>query len=606
MKSFRYLILFGMLVAAASCKPAAPGIDRGPVRISWDYSSFQEMTSSPVSNASYTEEPNLYYPRAKQLTDGSLLLCFENDHFGWDIYVRKSFDGGATWGPATLLRHSYPEQSTVGEDKKVFVNPDFIQLASGRILLAWQWRYNAGYSDIPNTNNNCGVELVFSDDCGDTWSEPREIYRGRCWEPAFLELPSGEIQMYITDSQEIKDRRSFSCTSVLRSFDGGETWQGKPMAYNTDAEPISRTRWNGRGMDGMATAVLLDDGAGIVVPLETWSGVDVYDISPIVVRTTMKENWHVDGDAIRAEGGPEYPWKKQVNKDLKAFGPYSCKVSTGEMVILTNGRYKNESGVFVLVGDRRGDNFAYVTKPFNQGYWGSIAPVGEEELIATATVKSNPAPMGAAGDAQPKLSGVRGKVLIMKGRILRSREIPSGGLAVQPLDGFVPDGLWMLGKQYPARVYVDFGYTRDSLQVCSYLFDENIVSYSPENSDAAQVLLSRGRKGNYKITVNAAGDYTVYKEENSSWRLLAWEYGKAEVSLSGTINDNSDKDLGYAAKVSLPWELLGGAPRRGEEIRAHLRHYYKSGVKVKAAIHIEDMEGENSDYPGEWLKLTLK
>ena len=41
-------------------------------------------------------------------------------------------------------------------------------------------------------------------------------------------------------------------------------------------------------------------------------------------------------------------------------------------------------------------------------------------------------------------------------------------------------------------------------------------------------------------------------------------------------------------------------------MRIHLRRLWKAGVKVKAKLCREDLEGENSDYPGEWLSVTLK
>lgn len=599
--------LFTVLLAGIVLPAAA--VDKGTVRIAWDRSSYQEMTSAPVCNADYSIEPNLYYPRVKHLSDGSLLMTFENDHYGWDIYSRRSTDGGKTWSDAILIRHSYKEESTVGEDTKVFVNPDFHQLKSGRILLAWQWRYHKGYNDLPNTNQNCGVEMCWSDDMGRSWSEPREIYRGRNWEPAFVELPSGEIQMFITDSQQIRDKASFSGTSIIRSFDGGKTWQGKELATNSDVEMISRTLWNGRGMDGMATAVLLDDSKGIVVPFETWSGRDVYEQSPNLVRTTLEQDWKCDTVAMRANGGPDFPYKKELNKDIKGFGPYSCKLSTGEMVVLTNGRWKDKYGVFVTVGDREGDNFSYVTTAFDDGgaYWGSIDQINDNELMATATVRSNPGAMPAAGDGTVGLlPKSRGKIIMVKGWLNRSREIKKGALKMQRLSSFVPDGLWMLGRNHPAKVYADFGYDSKNFYFASYLFDEIVVAYAPQNSDAGGILLSRPGKGNYKIVVNANGDYTVYEEVRSSWHMLAWEYGKAKTEIVCTLNDKSDKDLGYSALVSLPWKLIGGAPAKGEKIAVHQIHYYKTDIKVKSGIRFEETEGENSDYPEEWLTITLK
>ena len=78
------------------------------------------------------------------------------------------------------------------------------------------------------------------------------------------------------------------------------------------------------------------------------------------------------------------------------------------------------------------------------------------------------------------------------------------------------------------------------------------------------------------------------------------------MSLHGTLNDPSDTDLGYSAKVSLPWDLLGGKPSRGEKLNVHLRCICKTAHKVKSGIVLEDMEGENRDYPGEWLSVKLK
>ena len=58
------------------------------------------MTSAAVENKGYTEQ-ELHYPRIKALSDGTLLMTFMNDHFGWDAFVRRSEDGGRTWSVST-------------------------------------------------------------------------------------------------------------------------------------------------------------------------------------------------------------------------------------------------------------------------------------------------------------------------------------------------------------------------------------------------------------------------------------------------------------------------------------------------------------------------
>ena len=83
----------------AGCLPVVfvrmhPGEEREvAARISLEYSTHRQLTEMRVQGRDATE-PNLYYPRVKQLSDGSLLLCFMNDHFGWDIYVSRSKTAG--------------------------------------------------------------------------------------------------------------------------------------------------------------------------------------------------------------------------------------------------------------------------------------------------------------------------------------------------------------------------------------------------------------------------------------------------------------------------------------------------------------------------------
>ena len=212
------------------------------VRISWDRSTYSEITEADVPDLGYIER-NLYYPRAKHLSDGAVLLSFSNHHYGFDIYAMRSIDGAKTWSDAVCIAHSRDtvyrdSEGRTAPDRIVYVNPDFIELQDGRIIMAFQWRFYKGYGDLPKTNENCGIMTAFSSDKGRSWSEPVEVYRGRCWEPAFLQLPSGEIQMYITSSQDIREKTSFPRTVVIRSFDGGMTWQGKSVNSFTTGSTV--------------------------------------------------------------------------------------------------------------------------------------------------------------------------------------------------------------------------------------------------------------------------------------------------------------------------------------------------------------------------------
>ena len=113
------------------------------------------------------------------------------------------------------------------------------------------------------------------------------------------------------------------------------------------------------------------------------------------------------------------------------------------------------------------------------------------------------------------------------------------------------------------------------------------------------------------LTISGAGSLTatggtVSKSGNYWSAGICNRVGEISVE-GGTVNDAGDTDLGFGARLCIGWELLGGKPAPGEELRAHLRHHYKEEVKEGPVFAlVEEAEGENSDYPGEWLRITLK
>lgn len=598
MKKHAIMPALAALIAVGACSGNKVCSD-GDVRISWDADSYSEITSMNVSNLGYVEK-DLYYPRAKRLSDGAILLSYSNHHYGFDIYASRSEDNGATWSDAFCIAHSYDTTCVTSEgktvpDRIVYVNPDFTELQDGRIIMAFQWRYFKGYGDLPKTNENCGIMVSFSQDKGRTWDTPREVYRGRCWEPAFLQLPSGEIHMYITSSQDIKDKTSYPRTMVIRSFDGGATWQGKPCCGIDDNEVVSRTIDERFAYDGMPTGILLDDGRGIAVPLESWHGRIVVDQTPIIVKTTMEENWHLDQKKVLEEGGPDYPAKKEVNKDLQGYGPYGTKLPTGEAVVLCNGTYKGVQGIWVLVGDKDADNFHHATAAFTSSeYWGNIDYIGDNHVIATGTYKYK----DEEGTGRAMLHLIHGRLNYSK-TVSGSLEMPSVGA----FDANCNDW-WFLGKNFNSKVFYNFGYTKDAFEIGAIIYDTKISSFTPENSDAAAVLFNRDGQ-TYEVVVNAVGNYTLYREEGYSWHVIDKGVTDA-IEVIGTVNDDSDTDLGYSAKVSIPWSLIGGKPHAGEVMKAHPRRFYHDVSKEKPLAKVEDLEGENSDYPCEWLSVKLK
>lgn len=524
-------------------------------------------------------------------------MTFMNDHFGWDAFVRRSEDGGRTWSDAQMVRQRFDARSSAGADQMVFVNPDFVELQDGRILLAYQWRYKKGYNDIAHTNENCGVEIMFSDDKGRSFSEPQNIYTGRCWEPAMLQLPSGEIQMYITDSNETLNGVSQPLHDPHPVVRRRPDVAGQESCSYRDGEIISRTFDERCTADGMPSGVWLDDDYGIAVPLEVWSGKYKMDQTPVVVRTDAATNWRSD-QSIRREGGPEYPRKKQLNKDFVGFGPYSAKLPTGEMIVALERRLQERTGHVGLHRRQTGRQLP-------------LRHLAVRRLLGLDRLHRQ-RPRARNRDFPLSGRGAFARRRAADGRRLnRAKTVAKGDLAMTPVGEFDRENndYWFLGKETAASVFTDFGYTDDCFIVATYLFDENLVAFTPENSDAPALLLARRSAGGgwdtYKILVNAEGRWLVYREENSSWRPVA--KGRTEVDLQGTVNDAGDTDLGFGGPAVLGWSCWAANPAPGEELRAHLRHHYKETVKEGPVFAlVEEAEGENSDYPGEWLRITLK
>ncbi|MBN2311450.1 MAG: exo-alpha-sialidase [Candidatus Hydrogenedentes bacterium] len=156
-------------------------------------------------------EENTMSP-ALLLLDNGEILCFVNvKNEGWDCgpWVKRSTDGGVTWGP--LERLHYEGYGCVGNDRA-------IQLRSGRVLLpCWVSMDGLGSSQ---------VWVFYSDDHGRTWQRSPIVSTppgstGRKTDPAaeepmIIELTDGRLMMIM---------RTY-LKSIYRCYssDGGATW----------------------------------------------------------------------------------------------------------------------------------------------------------------------------------------------------------------------------------------------------------------------------------------------------------------------------------------------------------------------------------------------
>ncbi len=192
-----------------------------------------EKNSAPsVSSSPYIEGREgyvCYRAPAMVISQKGTVLAFcegrvndHNDEGDIDLVLKRSTDGGRTWGPIQVLEND-------GENRCKNACP--VVLPTGRILVVWLWN-----KAIPSKRDRTTREVYVtcSDDDGVTWSKSRNItasvYRedwrcygaGPCHGIVKAKEPhKGRVLMPCRHNSRTTDMISH----VIYSDDNGETWQ---------------------------------------------------------------------------------------------------------------------------------------------------------------------------------------------------------------------------------------------------------------------------------------------------------------------------------------------------------------------------------------------
>lgn len=223
-----------------------------------DFRSRVELPSQGVTRAITP-----YYTRVKQLPDGTFILFYNDEQNGTGVRSLISKDG-VTW-------ENYSTVFEQQEDKK-YANPDAIVLQNGDLLVCSAWRHTKTYYRDPTKG---GISIKRSTDNGKTWSEEQVIFLGINWEPYFLQLRSGELQIYWTNTTNHilpSGNNQSTGTAILRSFDNGYTWTGDITVPYSGQVVAKQATENYDGVqfytDQMPVAVELQNGT-IALALES-------------------------------------------------------------------------------------------------------------------------------------------------------------------------------------------------------------------------------------------------------------------------------------------------------------------------------------------------
>ncbi|MBK5195793.1 MAG: exo-alpha-sialidase, partial [Proteiniphilum sp.] len=291
------------------------------------------------------------YPRLRRLSNNSLLVVYENRK--GDVLVKTSIDEGVSWSEAVIAWEAFEQtgSETMTATRINIANPELIQLPNGDILLASNLRpRKEGVYPF-------SIALKRSSDNGVTWSDAEILYRAGtifkdgCWEPSFLLLPDGTLQIYFANESPYRQSDEQEI-SMLSSTDNGKSWQ----------EEHTTVSFRKGYRDGMPVAV--HDGKEIYVTIEdNLSG----QFKPYIVKSAVQDAWR---EPVLQESPNRYPALRHLLSDsVYAGAPYLIRTDHNLYLLsyqTTNNRtsYWEHSTMEVVISDQP-NNFINPSLPFN-------------------------------------------------------------------------------------------------------------------------------------------------------------------------------------------------------------------------------------------------
>lgn len=366
MRTLHFILTFLAAVALGRCS------ETGPVQIVWDAASAHAVQPGG-------------YARVRVLADHRLALVYS---FGKAVFVRFSTDGGTTWAaPVMVAEHAGCADT----------NSELIELKNGWLV----YGFNSRPDEAHQGKLPYAIRTMISKDGGRTWGDERDAFLGGkvfgdgCWEPAFLQLPSGELQLYFANEAPYTTSNEQEI-SLLRSFDNGLTWS-RPRQVSF--RPGKR--------DGMPVPVLLQDGRTIAVAIED-NGLSG-KFKPTIVRTTVASDWSegpVLADSPRRSGALRSD--VALAPEVYAGAPYLVQLPSGPTLLVvqsTAGRAKNTdrfSVPVVYIGTPEARDFAQPSRPFPSlpanasADWNSLTVLDRDTVMLVSTFNGVPSPLGDA------------------------------------------------------------------------------------------------------------------------------------------------------------------------------------------------------------------
>lgn len=376
-KSFQYylfdfLIILSIVGCSSSGKSQSERNEGGILGIDWDQASLKQLCLPRE-----TENANSYsYPRMVELKNGDLLCVFE--HNG-NIEIIKSPDKGLNWSTAIIV--------TSARDKINVANPGVLETENGEIITAYNLRPRPKKDGTYDHDKQFSICVRRSADKGRSWDNEQVLYKAGadfkngCWEPAMLQLPSGEIQLFFAN-EKIYTNTDEHNISMLKSLDNGLTWTKEPQIVSF-----------ARGFrDGMPVPIYDKFKNAVLLAIEDNSAGSEFNPSVIKLQQTQQPTFINASSTYRIR-----LLQNEISKDVYAGAPYIRQLNNGVVVLSVQSTLNRKkdwrlSTMDVAVGQNL-NTLKLTNRPFNipsekSALWNSLCITKDNSIIALTSTNA--------------------------------------------------------------------------------------------------------------------------------------------------------------------------------------------------------------------------
>ena len=498
-------------------------------------------SSVKMNYRTYTEvnktalvEPNQQYPRIKKMANGNYIMFYQkgsskSSGIGQRCHWALSTDLAHWTHQGDVFTSRTVTDSQGKQVKRYYANCDGVVLKNGDILAVASFR-----GDNYKVNQQYdGVELRRSTDNGRTWGEYQVIYQGGItWEPYIIELPSGEIHCYFTDSSRtgLEGHGQDTGTAMVVSHDGGQTWEPTPSDTPYNPYYVLRMKWEANGITGfnhqMPCVICLNETNELAAAMESHPQGKDYHISLAYSGE--------DGQWDYLEADQEGPADSE-NMQFLGSAPYLIQFPSGETLLSYN-----RGGYHLKMGDARARNFEEESyDPFQGSFWGSLCLIDNHRAACTIPHESDE-------------SIIVAQVVLNHAIRATQREVIADGdnKEWQPTD----DALF-IGDRTQAQATLRASCDDKNVYFLVEVLDQNPV---PSSSDYMSTYIAPVTPDDqltaeaFRINVYTKGLIDIETYRNGAWTETDGKNGIMADATLCTRDELDDTEKGYIVEIAVP------------------------------------------------------